>query len=106
MALSKLPRRFMRHGRHRRPNDHANRLEFGLVDSIGSGPRIPGSFRARPEKDIEMDVKVIAARYTDRPKTDPAQRIFRIADHIIVGPEKQRAGRMYVGDQFRAVVIT
>jgi len=53
-----------------------------------------------------MDVKVIAARYTDRPKTDPAQRIFRIADHIIVGPEKQRAGRMYVGDQFRAVVIT
>jgi mannose-6-phosphate isomerase-like protein (cupin superfamily) len=53
-----------------------------------------------------MDVKVIAARYKDRPKTDPAQRIFRIADHIVVGPEKLRAGRMYVGDEFRAVVIT
>ena len=53
-----------------------------------------------------MDVKVIAARYTDRPKTDPAQRIFRIADHIVVGAEKLRAGRMYVGDEFRAVVIT
>lgn len=53
-----------------------------------------------------MDVKVIAARYTDRPKTDPSQRIFRIADHIVVGPEKLRSGRMYVGDEFRAVVIT
>jgi len=53
-----------------------------------------------------MDVKVVASRYTDRPKTDPAQRIFRIADHIVVGAEKLRAGRMYVGDEFRAVVIT
>ncbi len=53
-----------------------------------------------------MDVKVIAARYTDRPKTDPAQRVFRIADHIVVGAEKLRSGRMYVGDEFRAVVIT
>jgi len=52
-----------------------------------------------------MEVKVIASRYTDRPKTDPAARIFRIADHIVVGGET-RAGRMYVGDEFRAVVIT
>jgi len=53
-----------------------------------------------------MDVKVIAERYTNRPKTDPAQRVFRIADHIVVGAEKARAGRMYVGDNYRAVVIT
>jgi mannose-6-phosphate isomerase-like protein (cupin superfamily) len=53
-----------------------------------------------------MDVKVIAARYTDRPKTDPNQRIFNIADYIVVGEEKARSGRMYVGDEFRAVVIT
>ena len=52
-----------------------------------------------------MDVKVIAARFTDRPKTDPAARVFRIADHIVLGGET-RAGRMYVGDEFRAVVIT
>jgi len=31
-----------------------------------------------------MDVKVIASRYTDRPKTDPAARVFRIADYIVV----------------------
>jgi mannose-6-phosphate isomerase-like protein (cupin superfamily) len=53
-----------------------------------------------------MDVKVIASRYTDRPKTDPADRIFRIADHIVVDAEKLRSGRMYVGDEFRAVVLT
>ena len=53
-----------------------------------------------------MDVKVIAERYKDRPKTDPAKRVFRIADHIVVGAEKARAGRMYVGDDYRAVVIT
>lgn len=53
-----------------------------------------------------MDVKVIAARYTDRPKTDPAERIFKIADYIIPDAEKLRSGRMYVGDQFRAVVLT
>lgn len=53
-----------------------------------------------------MDVKVIASRYTDRPKTDPAERIFRIADHIVVDAEKLRSGRMYVGDEFRAVVLT
>lgn len=53
-----------------------------------------------------MDVKVIAERYKDRPKTDPSQRVFRIADHIVVGAEKARAGRMYVGDDYRAVVIT
>lgn len=52
------------------------------------------------------DVKVITARYTDRPKTDPDARVFTIADHIVVGKEKERAGRMYVGDEFRAVVIT
>jgi mannose-6-phosphate isomerase-like protein (cupin superfamily) len=52
-----------------------------------------------------MEVKVIASRYADRPKTDPAARVFRIADHVVVGGET-RAGRMYVGDEFRAVVIT
>jgi mannose-6-phosphate isomerase-like protein (cupin superfamily) len=52
-----------------------------------------------------MDVKVIASRYSDRPKTDPAKRIFRIADHI-GGAENSRASRMYVGDDYRAVVIT
>jgi mannose-6-phosphate isomerase-like protein (cupin superfamily) len=52
------------------------------------------------------DVKVITARFTDRPKTDPDARVFTIADHIVVGKEKERAGRMYVGDEFRAVVIT
>lgn len=52
------------------------------------------------------DVKVIAQRYTDRAKTDPALRVFDIADHIVVGEETFRAGRMYVGDEFRAVVIT
>jgi mannose-6-phosphate isomerase-like protein (cupin superfamily) len=52
------------------------------------------------------DVKVIAERYADRPKTDPHERVFTIADHIVVGETKQRAGRMYVGDEFRAVVIT
>lgn len=52
-----------------------------------------------------MEVKVIAARYADRPKTDPAARVFRIADHVVVGGET-RAGRMYVGEEFRAVVIT
>lgn len=52
------------------------------------------------------DVKVIAERYTDRPKTDPHDRVFTIADFIVVGEEKLRAGRMYVGDEFRAVVIT
>jgi mannose-6-phosphate isomerase-like protein (cupin superfamily) len=52
------------------------------------------------------DVQVIAARFTDRPKTDPNARIMTIADHIVVGKAKERAGRMYVGDEFRAVVIT
>jgi quercetin dioxygenase-like cupin family protein len=60
-------------------------------------------------KDIsvtEPGVKVITERYTNRPKTDPSQRTFRISDYIVVGAEKARAGRMYVGDEFRAVVIT
>jgi mannose-6-phosphate isomerase-like protein (cupin superfamily) len=52
------------------------------------------------------DVKVITARFADRPKTDPHDRVFTIADHIVVGKTKERAGRMYVGDEFRAVVIT
>jgi len=52
-----------------------------------------------------MEVKVVASRYTDRPKTDAARRIFRIADYI-GGSEQSRAKRMYVGDDYRAVVIT
>src|SRR5262249_27118497 len=36
-------------------------------------PRIPGSFGRRPGKEAEMDVKVVASRYSDRPKTDPAK---------------------------------
>ena len=52
-----------------------------------------------------MDVKVVASRYTDRPKTDPAKRVFRIADHF-GGSAENRASRMYVGDDYRAVVIT
>jgi quercetin dioxygenase-like cupin family protein len=52
-----------------------------------------------------MDVKVVASRYSDRPKTDPAKRIFRIADHV-GGSAENRASRMYVGDNYRAVVIT
>jgi mannose-6-phosphate isomerase-like protein (cupin superfamily) len=56
---------------------------------------------------MQMDhVKVIAARYVDRPKTDPDARIFTIADHVVVNPEKLQSGRMYVGDEFRAVVLT
>ena len=53
-----------------------------------------------------MDVKVVEARYRDRPKSDPDKRIFRISDHIIADAEKLRSGRMYVGDDYRAVVIT
>ncbi len=54
-----------------------------------------------------MDVKVIAARYTDRPKTDPSQRIFTIADHVRLSPEKKLgSSRMYVGDDFRCTVNT
>jgi mannose-6-phosphate isomerase-like protein (cupin superfamily) len=52
------------------------------------------------------DVKVIAARHTNRTKTDPNARIFKIADHIVVGAPNQRSSRIYVGDDFRAVVIT
>jgi mannose-6-phosphate isomerase-like protein (cupin superfamily) len=52
------------------------------------------------------DVKVIAQRYQNRPKTDPNARCFVIADHIIANPEKLQSGRMYVGDAFRAVVLT
>ena len=50
------------------------------------------------------DVKVIAQRYADRPKTDPNARIMTIADFVEVTPDKIHAGRMYVGDEFRAVV--
>ena len=52
------------------------------------------------------DVKVIATRYTDRPKTDPNARIFNIADYVVIGEPNQRSKRMYVGDDFRAIVIT
>ena len=52
------------------------------------------------------DVEIIAERFADRPKTDPDARIFTIADSIKVGEKYQRAGRMYVGDEFRATVIT
>ena len=54
----------------------------------------------------DTDVKVIASRYQNRPKTDPGARIFTIADHVVVDAEKLRSGRMYVGDAFRAVVLT
>jgi mannose-6-phosphate isomerase-like protein (cupin superfamily) len=54
----------------------------------------------------DTDVKVIAARYQNRPKTNPSARIFSIADHVVVDAEKLRSGRMYVGDAFRAVVLT
>lgn len=53
-----------------------------------------------------MEAKVVASRYTDRPKTDPTQRIFRIDDYVVIDAEKLRSGRMYVGDEFRAVVLT
>jgi mannose-6-phosphate isomerase-like protein (cupin superfamily) len=49
---------------------------------------------------------VVAVRYADRPKTDPGTRIFDIKDHIVVDAERLRSGRMYVGDAFRAVVLT
>jgi mannose-6-phosphate isomerase-like protein (cupin superfamily) len=52
------------------------------------------------------DVKVIAQRYADREKTDPKARIMRIADFIGENREKIHAGRIYVGDDFRAVVLT
>jgi mannose-6-phosphate isomerase-like protein (cupin superfamily) len=52
------------------------------------------------------DVKVIAQRYQNRPKTDPGERCFLISDHIVVDAEKLKSGRMYVGDAFRAVVLT
>jgi mannose-6-phosphate isomerase-like protein (cupin superfamily) len=53
-----------------------------------------------------MDVKVIATRYTDREKTDPSQRVFSIADFVGTNANKLHAGRMYVGDEFRATVLT
>lgn len=52
------------------------------------------------------DVKVIAVRYADREKTDPSRRVFRIEDYVATDPGKMHAGRMYVGDEFRATVIT
>ncbi|HTI85330.1 MAG TPA: cupin domain-containing protein [Alphaproteobacteria bacterium] len=56
--------------------------------------------------DTSEDVKVIAQRYQNRPKTDPNARCFVISDHIVVDAEKLKSGRMYVGDAFRAVVLT
>lgn len=58
------------------------------------------------EKDTSTEVKVIATRYQNRPKTDPGARIMTIADHVVVNAEKLTSGRMYVGDAFRAVVLT
>ncbi|HEX3970412.1 MAG TPA: cupin domain-containing protein [Stellaceae bacterium] len=52
------------------------------------------------------DVKVIAARFTDRPKTDPNDRIFKIDDHIKTGEAYHRSTRLYVGDDFRTTLIT
>lgn len=52
------------------------------------------------------DVKVIAQRYADRQKTDPSKRLFRIAEHVVENPEKMQGKQMYVGDRFRATVIT
>ena len=53
-----------------------------------------------------MDVNVIARSLHRSAKTDPAERVFHIADHLVGGAENARAGRMYVGDDYRAVVIT
>lgn len=58
------------------------------------------------DQTADTDVKVIAVRYENRPKTDPGVRIFNIADHVIVNAEKLTSGRMYVGNAFRAVVLT
>ncbi len=58
------------------------------------------------EENVDTEVKVIAQRYQDRPKSDPNARSFVISDHIVVDAEKLRSGRMYVGDAFRAVVLT
>src|SRR5690242_10738941 len=52
------------------------------------------------------DVKVIATRFTDRPKTDPNARVFKIEDHIKIGEAYNRSSRLYVGDDFRATLIT
>jgi mannose-6-phosphate isomerase-like protein (cupin superfamily) len=58
------------------------------------------------ENDPNAEVKVIASRYQNRPKTEAGARIFSISDHVVVDAEKLRSGRMYVGDAFRAVVLT
>jgi mannose-6-phosphate isomerase-like protein (cupin superfamily) len=60
----------------------------------------------QPENNADTEVKVIAQRYQDRPKSDASARSFVINDHIVVDAEKLRSGRMYVGDAFRAVVLT
>lgn len=52
------------------------------------------------------EIKVVAVRYANRPKSGPEARCFEIKDHIIVDAEKLKSGRMYVGDAFRAVVLT
>ena len=56
--------------------------------------------------DTSKDVTVIASRYQNRPKTAAGARSFVISDHVIVSAEKLVSGRMYVGDAFRAVVLT
>lgn len=53
-----------------------------------------------------MDVKVIAERFAERAKTDPSLRSFTIADLIPPDPRTKRSNRFYVGDEFRAILIT
>lgn len=52
------------------------------------------------------EVKVIATRFTDRPKTDPNDRVIKLADRIKTGEAYNRSSRIYVGDDFRATLIT
>jgi len=57
-------------------------------------------------KGEEAEVKVIARRYENRPKSDPTTRSWVLADHIVPEKEKIGSSRMYVGDCFRTVVLT
>jgi mannose-6-phosphate isomerase-like protein (cupin superfamily) len=54
----------------------------------------------------ETEVKVIAQRYVDRPKSDPGMRSWVIDDHVRVEKDKIGSSRMFVGDAFRTVVLT
>lgn len=59
----------------------------------------------QPEKSA-TEVKVIAQRYVDRPKSDPDQRSWVIDEHVRIDKEKIGSSRMFVGDAFRTVVLT